>query len=335
LVIDDAYAELGLSPGANEAEVKAAWRRLVSKWHPDRNRTDSAIGRMQRINTAYERIRLAGFEPVPPAPHRTTPQSTTDDVRPPVRTVRRRVRLTLEEAALGCVKVLRGKVTHGCVSCDGRGFRLLDSACGDCAGTGTVRQSAWYGWVSSMAPCGACHGERMARQSCPDCAGAGARTRSYKCAARIPSGVRHGDVLQVADKGVALEIQVALSPHALFVLDDDGLLRCEMPVEGFAWMANRWVDVPTLTGLQQMRLKRGHQVYRLRGQGFPSERRGARGDYVVTVVPDFPATLTEEQEALLDRLVATQAGALHAWQRALRAWDRSRTVKEAQAARGG
>ena len=63
MVIENAYAELGLAPGAGEAEVKAAWRRLVSQWHPDRNKTASALSRMQRINTAYEQIRLAGFEP--------------------------------------------------------------------------------------------------------------------------------------------------------------------------------------------------------------------------------------------------------------------------------
>jgi molecular chaperone DnaJ len=103
-----------------------------------------------------------------------------------------------------------------------------------------------------------------------------------------------------------------------------------MPVEGFAWMAGRWVDVPTLTGMQQMRLRRGHHVYRLRGQGFPSERRGARGDYVVTIVPTFPEALSAEQEALLDRLAATQAGALHAWQRTLKAWDRGRSARDAR-----
>jgi hypothetical protein len=29
-----------------------------------------------------------------------------------------------------------------------------------------------------------------------------------------------------------------------------------MPVDGFAWIASAWIDVPTLTGLQQMRLQR-------------------------------------------------------------------------------
>lgn len=323
MLIDHAYAELGLAPGASPAEVKAAWRRLVSQWHPDRNKTGSALARMQRINTAYEQIRLTGFEPGSAAANDT---QAAPPPAPRGRTTRRRVRLTLEEAALGCVKVLRGKTTNDCERCDGRGYRVLTGACGVCKGHGVVRQPAWYGWVSTSATCGACHGERVAREVCDGCEGAGRITRTYRHSVRIPAGVRHDDVLQTAQAD-DIELHVELSAHKIFILDDDGILRCEMPVDGFAWMTNRWVDVPTLTGMQQMRLQRGHHVYRLRGQGFPSERRGERGDFVVTVVPTFPESLSAEQEALLDRLSAASAGPLRTWQRTLRAWDRGRGKK--------
>jgi molecular chaperone DnaJ len=324
LFIDDAYAELGLSPGAREAEVKAAWRRLVSQWHPDRNRTAAALGRMQRINTAYEQIRLAGFEPDAPAANDAAASPAAPQSAASGRTLRRRVRLTLEEAAFGCVKVLRGKETNDCAGCAGRGYRVLAGACAACEGKGVVSERAWYGWVSSLATCGACHGERVARQVCEDCDGAGRLTRNYRHTARIPAGVRHGEELGTAETGGPFVLRVELSPHRFFVLGEDGLLRCEMPVDGFAWMAGRWIEVPTPSGVQQMRLKRGHHVYRLRGQGFPSERGGARADYLLTVVPTFPESLSAEQEALLDRLSALSSGPVSKWQRTLQAWDRGR-----------
>ena len=56
---DDAFSELGLSPDASESEVKAAWRKLVSQWHPDRNDSALAVARIQRINRAFEEIRNA------------------------------------------------------------------------------------------------------------------------------------------------------------------------------------------------------------------------------------------------------------------------------------
>ena len=324
MLIDDAYAELGLTPGASEAEVKAAWRRLVSQWHPDRNKTAIALGRMQRINTAYEQIRLAGFEPGAPAANDAAASSSAPRPAARGRTIRRRVRLTLEEAALGCVKVLRGKTTNECARCSGRGYRVLADACDACNGQGVVQQRAWYGWLSTMATCSACDGERVARQACSGCEGAGRLTRTYRETVRIPAGVRHADVLDATETGGPFELHGELSPHRFFVLDDDGMLRCEMPVDGFAWMTNRWVEVPTLSGVQQMRLKRGHHVYRLRGQGFPTGRLGARADYLVTVVPTFPQALSAEQEALLDQLSATSTGLLSTWQRTLQAWDRRR-----------
>ena len=310
MLIDDAYAELGLALGASEAEVKAAWRRLVSRWHPDRNKTAIALGRMQRINTAYERVRLAGFVPGAPAANDAAASAAAPQPAASGRPVRRRVRLTLEEAALGCMKVLRGKTMNECARCDGRGHRVLADACDVCEGRGVVRDRAWYGWVSTMATCSACHGERMARQACDDCEGAGRITRSYRHTVRIPAGVRHADVLGTAEVGGPFELHVELATHSFFKLDDDGVVRCEMPVDGFAWMSNRWVEVPTLSGVQVMRLRRGHTAYRLRGQGFPSERLGARADYVLTVVPTFPESLSAEQEALLDQLSATSTGAL-------------------------
>ncbi len=93
MVTENEYAELGLAPGATEREVKAAWRRLVSQWHPDRNPSDAALGRMQRINQAFETIRLSGFpsvcapaESAPRAPRRersTSPPAASSRAAPP------------------------------------------------------------------------------------------------------------------------------------------------------------------------------------------------------------------------------------------------------------
>lgn len=61
--LDDSYHELGLAPGSSDAEVKAAWRRLSARWHPDRNDSPQALRKMQRINWALKAIRQARAEP--------------------------------------------------------------------------------------------------------------------------------------------------------------------------------------------------------------------------------------------------------------------------------
>jgi DnaJ domain len=56
---DDPYAVLGLQYGATQVEIKAAFRELASKLHPDVNTVDtkeSAQKKFQRLSIAYERL---------------------------------------------------------------------------------------------------------------------------------------------------------------------------------------------------------------------------------------------------------------------------------------
>jgi DnaJ like chaperone protein len=65
--LDDAYAALGLTPGATEAEIKRAYRRLMSQNHPDKlaarglpeSMREIAEERSREINTAYDVIKAA------------------------------------------------------------------------------------------------------------------------------------------------------------------------------------------------------------------------------------------------------------------------------------
>lgn len=51
----DAYEVLGVDPSAGQGDIKAAYRRLAARHHPDVARGDerSATARMQHINVAY------------------------------------------------------------------------------------------------------------------------------------------------------------------------------------------------------------------------------------------------------------------------------------------
>ncbi len=393
---DNAFAELGLAPDATDTEVKAAWRRLVSQWHPDRNSSADAVARMQRINRAFEEIRNAGPRPA----HATRPASTaaesakprkpaqestrasaaddnrktgqranghaasgnasgatsgsasghasgnasshtsdsTADAGPQRRPIFRKVKLTLEEAAVGCIKVMQGKITETCAVCAGAGHQVLGGNCAQCGGSGAMPKRSFFGWPTGYYECTDCLGGGIARRPCKACAGAGKATpQPYKVGVRIPAGVRSGDLLHVdarrASKGSApadLEIRVEFAEHEFFRLEDDGTIHCEIPVDGFAWIANRSIQVPTVAGLQSMKLKRDQVSYRLKGHGFPVSRGGPRGDQQVTVQPIFPDHLTADQEILLDQLLATTSGdggpasdkRLRAWNSELRAWER-------------
>ena len=364
-----AYAELGLRPGAPEREVRAAWRRLVSQWHPDRNRSSAAVAQMQRINRAFEHLREAGFpsastvsahantdtdtddspaearsadpEPEsesgaePPHPHPAT-EAERPAAGPSRKPIQRKLNLTLEEATLGCVKTLRGKLTQPCQDCEGAGYQILRGHCTHCGGSGAINHAGWFGWGARAIECEACHGSGQARRTCPSCNGSKSVTHPYEVKVRIPPGVRSGDRLHVnatsAGRAPAdLELRVTVADHALFRLDDDGSLHCTLPVNGFAWMAGRSVPVPTPDGPQTLALQRGQTHYRLAGHGFTLQRGQARrGELLIDVQPVFPERLDETQQRLLDALLATPLlnargkpdARLADWQRKLDAWQR-------------
>jgi DnaJ-class molecular chaperone len=352
LNVEDSYRELGLTPGCSDAEVKAAWRRLAARWHPDRNTSPQALRKIQRINRALEEIRRfreSSFGPVTESGfHETGSGAYGASARAePERTLNHVVRLTLEEAIAGCIKDLEGEVVDDCIACGATGIQKHASQCPDCGGAGAVRQPLWFAWVASHSDCKTCHGRGVLHQRCALCEGSGkSAARRYRCRARIPGGVHAGDLLHVTanlqgrhgSEKVALSVRVELLPHEFFTVEADGTVRCELPVDGFAWIANRWIEVPTPGGLQQMRLKRGYHTYRIKGQGFPLEAGGERADCIITVVPLFPEEFSKAQEAQIDKLVAgntrapgTAAGQrTAAWQQAVKAWRARLAAEEAE-----
>ncbi|UUZ76913.1 DnaJ domain-containing protein [Polaromonas sp. P1(28)-13] len=330
--LDDPYHELGLAPGSSDAEVKAAWRRLSARWHPDRNDSPQALRKIQRINRALEAIRRARGEP----------EAEAEDPAPGAEpTVEHPVSLTLEEVVTGCVREVRGEVVEDCADCEGSGLQLHATECSECSGAGHIRQHLWFAWVSSTVECTACQGHGKTRQGCTACAASGkAPASKYRCRVQVAPGARWRPARCHSPRArQAAPAQAGAAPArgaaAARVLHG----RSRRDLEVRAARRRLCMDGQSLDrgsdprGLQQMKLRRGYLSYRIKNAGLPWTNEAEAADCIVTVVPMFPEEFSREQEAAIDRLVTSNSGAagtsagdrMAAWTRLVDSWqDRRR-----------
>lgn len=92
----DPYKELGIEPSASEKEIKNAYRKLVLKHHPDRNKNSEASKkRFEKIQKAYESI----LDHRDPKSRRYRIDRKTEEYRNSVKDLFR-IRITLNQTEL-------------------------------------------------------------------------------------------------------------------------------------------------------------------------------------------------------------------------------------------
>jgi molecular chaperone DnaJ len=340
----DYYEVLGVHRDADAAELKAAYRKLALRFHPDKNPDDGqAEERFKEVSEAYavlgdaekraryDRLGLAAFDSSMVggianmqdlfqeivgafrAGARRAAASRT--ARTHGRDVRYTLELRFEEAALGCERSIDYETSTPCAACGGGGGRpgSPTRSCRSCSGTGRVREQASI--FSMRAPCSACHGRgRLPAEPCERCNGSGRTVRKREFSVRIPSGTEDGHVRTVRGAGEVgpkktgdLHVVIRVRPHPLLAREGLNVI-CEVPVSIAQAALGCQIEVPTLDGKVRMKVPPGTQsgrVFRLRGKGVP--RGSSRGDELVRVVIETPTQLSSRQRALLDELQTLSA----------------------------
>ncbi|MBK6728071.1 MAG: DnaJ domain-containing protein [Xanthomonadales bacterium] len=274
---NDYYETLGVGESASSDEIKAAYRKLARKYHPDVSKEKDAEERFKAINEAhevlkddekrkaYDQLKRSGFR-------------SGDDFRPPPDFGR------------------------------GHDFRFDE---GEGAGFSEFFESLFGGGGRARRGPTRRGRDLEARLSVPlEVAHAGGSQRvtvsrregPKTLEVRIPAGIAHGQTIRLGGQGEPgpagpgdLLINIEIAPHRYFELDGRNVIL-RLPIAPWEAALGANVDVPTLAGRVNLRIPEGSQSgrrMRLREKGLPGQPPGDQ--YVVLEIQTPPASKDTER----------------------------------------
>jgi molecular chaperone DnaJ len=236
MVEQDYYELLGVQRGADDAAIKAAYRRLAKECHPDRhNGCAQQEARFKAVSEAYDVLKdpqkRAAYDRFGKAafqnggnghdPFAETGFNGFSDIFSTIfgefmdpraqqnaargADLRYDLELSLEEAFTGAEKTISVQAMATCDTCDGRGCNTLDrctSTCKTCGGMGKVR--AQQGFFVVERGCPTCRGAgEVINDPCRNCHGEGRALTDRKLSVKIPAGVDEGTRIRISGEGEA------------------------------------------------------------------------------------------------------------------------------------
>ena len=290
----DPYSILGVARGANEKDIKSAYRKLAKELHPDRNKDNpKAAERFSEVTRAYDLLsdkdKRARFD-----------RGEIDIDGNPT--------MGFGGMGGGFGGNQRGFRADGFESFDG-GIDLGDIFDGLFGGRGGMGGGMGGGQRRGPAPRGANVQYRL-RVSLTDAATQAPQritlSEGKTSDLKLPAGVEDGTQMRLAGKGEPgpggngdAIVVIELQPHPFFRRDGDNL-RLDLPISLDEAVNGAKVKVPTAEGAVMLTIAPGTssgKTLRLKGKGF-TRKDGTRGDQLVTIEVQLP----EGDEDLVKRL---------------------------------
>jgi molecular chaperone DnaJ len=334
----DYYQTLGVPRDADEKQIKAAYRKLARRFHPDANTGEpDAEERFKEVTEAYEVLKdkdkrakydrfgadWQRYQQAEDAGFSTGPEdfATWFSGSRGDGGVRYEYRTTGSTGFSDFFETLFGDSFGGRTTTRER-VRAQPQRGQDHeypieitlpeAYQGTTRRFD----IQIQERCPSCAGTGMnGRGFCPQCGGNGTIPRNKTLEVKIPAGVRTGSRVRMAGQGAPginggppgdIYLRVTLKPDRRFEIDGNNL-RTEIDVPLYTALLGGEVVVPTLDGSVALTIPQETQngrVFRLRGKGIPSTTGGDRGDLLARVKVVLPEQLTENERELLQQLAS-------------------------------
>jgi len=236
------------------------------------------------------------------------------------------VAITFDDVLTGCEREVSFTRLDVCETCTGSGAKPGSSpeTCSTCKGQGRVQQAGLGGMFRMVTACPHCKGRgTVVKDKCAKCHGKGRTKKDRTLTVKIPAGIEHGQAVRVQGEGEPpppeaspsgqgirghLHVLIRVKQHEMFEREGD-LLLMEMPISVSQAALGAEVELPTLTGLEELKIPAGTQhgkLFRLTGHGLPDLRSGRRGDLVAVTKIEIPKKLSSRQEDLLREFATTE-----------------------------
>ncbi|HEX8136895.1 MAG TPA: J domain-containing protein [Pyrinomonadaceae bacterium] len=333
----DYYGVLGVSHSATEEQVKAAYRKLARKFHPDLNPGDKAAEeRFKQLQEAYDVLSDVEKRKLYDQYGENWRVVQQGGGAPPSGWEGWRAGQGAQaggfdfggfdfcgfrsgEGGAGGFDIFEELFSHAGAGARKGGARRNRRGRDAEAELELSLEEAHRGGrrtlqMQAAEICQTCQGAgaTSGNQICQTCGGRGQVLKSKTIEVNIPAGVRDGSTIRLAGQGGAggegatagdLYLHIRLRPHPSFAVRGDDL-EVELPVAPWEAVLGARVEVPTIEGQVEMTIPAGAQSgqrLRLRSQGL-NKRRGGRGDVYVRLKIVTPRELSDEERRLYEEL---------------------------------
>ena len=275
----DPYTTLGVARGANDADIKKAYRKLAKELHPDTNQNNpKAAERFSRVTAAYDllgdKAKRASFD-----------RGEIDGDGNPANPFTGR-------GGGGGFQGRAGGFNPGAGGFGGAAAADIGDIFEGLFGASSARHhprakgsNVSYRLAVPFEDAAALKPQRITLSD--------GKTIDL----RLPAGVETGTQVRVAGKGEAgpggngdAIISIEIGKHAFYTRDGDHV-RLDLPVTLREAVNGGAVKVPTVEGPVMLNIPKGSasgKVLRLKARGFTG-KTGLRGDQLVTLMIDVPA----------------------------------------------
>jgi len=321
------YEILGVDKSASTEEIKKAYKKLATQYHPDKNPGDKVSeDKFKEISEAYSVLsdgdKKANYDRFGDARPQVGNDGMDDLIANFVGSQRRKrdpkahlhvsgqASITLPQAFSGMQLPLDYTVNASCQSCGGTGDKNKSPGkCHTCNGSGMVNVE--HGMFRMASTCHDCSGSgKKIETKCPSCSGAGVIGEKVSIKVDVPPGIVSGATLRVPGKGhrsngvvgdMYITILVTPCPSAQRSGND---LHVSLPTPVINAILGSDEHLSDFYGSVKIKVKPGTQhgsLLRVKGYGMPIHG-GGRGDLIAHVDLIVPRDLSDEEREAYERI---------------------------------